>query len=531
MDKRVILRLGVIIAIFTLVGLLFLSVWEVEENTTNVSNSGVELTTVTVAMPSLGGETFLNWNGGSGRKFYLDTIYDYLVYIDPDSQQLLPGLAESWETSADGKEIRLQLRKDIVFHQGWGPLTASDVKFSIERSIALDSRAGPASTLRPLIKDIEIISDTNLVIRLTRLDIGFVGGFLSNGQQLSILSQHYINSVGEQQANQQPIGSGNFQLLSHQRGSAIHLQSVNSHWRHTPTFEQLVFLSVPDESTRVAMLQAGEVDIAPISYDAMAKLRNKGFQIFTIHQNWAPVIRFGGIVSTNSSLHNPNVPWADTRVRQALNYAIDKQVIVDAIFHGEAQVAGMDFPAPEWRHLQAYPYDPARARELLQAAGYEEGFNIRLNTFASSPGADLPLVAEVVAQYWQAIGLRVQVVPVDWTSLRGAIASGKATDSLWTHRGLPFFNTAVGLNMSTSADSIFATFSNQHTQALLNELDQAVDRHKRQEIITTLGRYLHEQAAAVYIAYANEPFGLSQRIGDWPRISDHLTNFDQISLQ
>lgn len=481
-------------------------------------------------MPSLFEETFLGWNGGSGRKFYLDPLYDYLVYIDPLTGNLVPGIASSWATSTDGKSVQLFLRKGIQFHQGWGELTSEDVVFSIQETMSPSSRAGPASALREMVESVEAVDAYSVSIILKKPDIDFVRGYLTNGQQVPIISKCYIESVGEQEANKAPIGSGSFILESYHSNRSITLRSVHSHWRVSNPVEQLVFLSVPNEATRVAMLKAGEIDIAPISFDSMAGLKKQGFHILSMEKNWAPVIRFGGVVKTNSRLLNPNVPWAHKKVRQALNYAIDKDVIVNAIFHGEAVAAGMDFPANEWQAISAYPYNPGKAKQLLKEAGFENGFTLTLNTFESSPGADLPLVAEVVGQYWQAIGVQARVVPIDWSSLRGAIVNGNATDVLWTHRGLMFSNPAVGLQMSSSGKSLFATYSDEDTERMLLEISQSLDISTRETLLKQLASYLHEQAAAVYIAYANEPFAVSSRVKNWPRIRDHLTNFDSIQM-
>src|SRR5690606_17584641 len=142
---------------------------------------------------------------------------------------------------------------------------------------------------------------------------------------------------------------------------------------------------------------------------------------------------------------NPDVPWQDRRVRQAMNHAVDKQAIVRHILHGQAAIAPGDFPVAEWELIEPYPYDPDKARELLAAAGHPDGIDVTLRTFATTPGAELPIIAAAVATYWNEVGIRTKIVPTTWTSLRTAWYSGNARDVVWTHRGLAFASSLEGL--------------------------------------------------------------------------------------
>ena len=111
--------------------------------------------TVNVAISTLHEETFLPWNGGGPRKFYLDTIYEYLLYLDPVTDKAIPGLAERWEMSNGAKTWTFWIRKGVSFHEGWGEVTDEDVKYSIERVIDPKSIVGPASQMRRLIVEVE----------------------------------------------------------------------------------------------------------------------------------------------------------------------------------------------------------------------------------------------------------------------------------------------------------------------------------------------------------------------------------------
>jgi peptide/nickel transport system substrate-binding protein len=484
--------------------------------------------TLVVAMSTLHEESFLPWLGGGGRKLYLDTIYEYLVYLDPETHELQPGLATAWTVSTDGKQWTLSLRRGIQFQQNWGELTAEDVQYSLQRLIDPSAQSGPSSSLRNIIDAIEVLDRYSVRITLKSPDIAFVQGYLSNAMQAMIVCKKHI-LADEESAKQNPVGTGPFELDAYRSGIAITLKKrEGKHWRVAPQFDGLEFLVVPEESTRVAMLLAGEVDLSPINFDSIPALEKNGIEILSLKNSWSPIIRFGGLVETAPKFFNAKVPWQDKRVRQALNYAVDKEAILAAIFHGQGRVAGTDFPAEVFFDIPPYPYDPDKAKQLLTEAGYENGFEVTLKTFTTTPGAELPIIGEIVSMYWQAIGIKVRIVPIDWISLRSAQVNGKTTGFVWTHRGIAFPNPLVGLQASYSSNSLFATFATVETERRLAEIEAALDPVKRQEHIREMGELIHEQATGLFLLFSNEPYGASTRVAHWPSLSQHVTNIDLI---
>ncbi|MCP5146260.1 MAG: ABC transporter substrate-binding protein [Gammaproteobacteria bacterium] len=479
-----------------------------------------------VAMSTFSDGTFLPWNGSTGRKLYLDTIYEYLVYLDPETLAPQPGLAERWQMSPDGREVTLWLRRGVAFHGGWGEMTADDVAYTFNRMMDRTSIAGMASTLRHIVDRVEAIDTYTVHIVLKEPDIEFVSGYLSNGVVVPIQSRRYIESVGDAVANEHPIGTGPFRLVGYRDDTFIEVEAINEgagNWRVKPDFKRIRFLSVPEEFTRAAMLKAGEVDLAPINYDSIDALAQAGVRTIFVKGNWAPVVRFGGLVQGRE---DPSVPWKDKRVRQALNYAVDKQAIVDYILHGEALITPGDFPVREWETLQPYPYDPAKARALLREAGYPNGFSMTLRTFTTAPGAEMPIMAEAVASYWRAIGVRTTIVPTTWTALRSAWSTGNASNVAFTHRGLAFAGALQGLIASSHSSNLFATFANDKTDAMISAIGAETDPARRAELIRQLGQYEADEAASVFIGFANEPYGVSPRVGHWPALSQQGTNVE-----
>jgi peptide/nickel transport system substrate-binding protein len=485
--------------------------------------------TLHVAMSTFSEGTFLPWNGSTGRKFYLDTVYEYLAYLDPKTGEPTPGLAERWEMSPDGKTWTLWIRRGVAFHDSWGEVSAADVKYTLDRIRDPKSIAGPASPLRQMIAAVDAPEPHRVVITLASPDIDFIRSYLSNGLIVPVVCKKYLEEKGDVYANEHPVGTGAYRLTEYRKGVSMTMRladNANSHWRVKPQFEAIRFLAVPEEFTRTAMLKTGEVDLTPINYDSIRAVEKAGLRLLYVEANWAPVVRFGGL---STRFNDATVPWQDKRVRQALNYAVDKQAIVTAIFHNQARIVGADFPAPEWMEIPPYPYDPDKARALLKEAGYPNGFEIKLKTFTTNPGAELPIVAEAVSLYWQAIGVRAAIEPTNWTSLRSAWTSGNANQVVWTHRGLAFSGTLAGLQASVMSSSLFATYSNETTDSLVLSVGAALTPAERAARIRDTGVYLREEAAAVYIGFANEPYGASAKVGHWPALNQQGTNIDLIT--
>ena len=208
-----------------------------------------------------------------------------------------------------------------------------------------------------------------------------------------VVCRTYVETVGEEKANAHPIGTGPYTLAeAHKKGGPIKLVTipgVEKHWRISPEFKTVTFLVVPEEATRVAMLKTGEVDLAPIDFDSMDTIKASGLHIVSIPSPGRPMIRLGGLVTTDPKRYNPDNPWAKKEVRQALNYAVDKEAICKNIFKGEAVPTGAQ-RLPRSMDIPPYPYDPAKAKQLLAQAGYPKGFPVTMMAFPLSPEPSFP---------------------------------------------------------------------------------------------------------------------------------------------
>lgn len=489
---------------------------------------------LTVALSTFEAETFLPWNGGVARQSYLLLIYDVLVYTDPKTGEQLPGLAEKWEMGPDGKSYTFWIRKGVQFNEGWGELTAEDVKYSVERMIGKDSIGSPAAILRSVIDRVEAPEPYKAVIYLKSPLPGLIGGYMNDGNAAGIVvSKKYVTSVGDEKANSHPIGTGPYVLAEeHKKGGPIKLKTVEGvekHWRVVPEFKNVTFLMIPEEATRVAMLKSGEVDLAPISYDSIDTIKASGLNVLTIEKNWAPLIRFGGLVSVDPKRYNPNNPWAKKEVRQALNYAIDKEAIAKSIFKGQAVPTGASMPLDPWFGIEPYPYDPQKAKQLLAQAGYPNGFPLTLKTLTANPGAELPTIGQAVATYWKAIGVDVKIVPTDWGAVRGDLMAAKANDYLFTQRGQPFIDPIAGLGLEYQVSNAWTIYATKESMDLFDRISNELDDKKRAQLTEEMGRFAREEATNVFLVFANEPYGASKKVGKWPTIRMRPQNIESIT--
>lgn len=490
--------------------------------------------TLNIALSTFESETFLPWNGGVARQSYLLMIYDVLVYSDPKTDEQKPGLAEKWEMSPDGKTWTFSIRKGVQFHEGYGELTSEDVKYSFERMIDKSSVGSPAQLLRNIIDKVETPDPYKVVVSLKTPYVGLVGGYLNDTNAGGIIvSKKYVTTVGDEKANSHPIGTGPYTLAEeHKKGGPIKLAAVpgvEKHWRITPDYQNVNFLLVPEEATRVAMLKTGEVDLAPISYDSIDSVKASGLNVISISKNWAPLIRFGGIVTTDPKRYDASNPWSKKEVRQALNYAIDRTAIAKSIFKGEATPTGASMPLNVWSDIPAYAYDVAKAKQLLAQAGYPNGFQVPLRTFTANPGAELPTLGEAVALYWKAIGIDVKIVPSDWNTVRGDLLGAKANNYLFVQRGQPFVDFQAGFDLEYDSTNMFAIYATPDVIKQYNLIKSELDPKKREQMARDFGLYVKDEATNIFLVFANDPYGASKKVGQWTSIRMRPQNVEAIT--
>src|SRR5262245_6409453 len=339
--------------------------------------------TLTVAVATFGNERWLPSLYVGAEDVVLKPLWENLLSRDAKGN-LIPMLAERWEATDGGRTWKFHLRKGVKFHNG-AELTAEDVRFTF----AEIAKEGSANSMAPdfrLIKSMEV--EGPYTIRL-RADKPFVtmGNRVTHGLFASVayIQSKKVLETGEQ-AERHPVGTGPWKFVEHVRGDRIVYEAVENHWRATPHFKRLVFLKVPEQATRMAMLRAGSVDAIESGGEYIDELKKAGLRTLTMPNTAAIWVILGGQWPTKSS-YDPKVPWAQPdaerakKVRLALALAIDKAAIIDRVLGGVGTAVGTVnyYPTDPWISpalLKPVPYDPTRAKALLKEAGYPNGFEL-----------------------------------------------------------------------------------------------------------------------------------------------------------
>jgi peptide/nickel transport system substrate-binding protein len=477
---------------------------------------------LTVALSSFSTEVLDPALGGHIVKYYLSLMFDYLVGTTPDGQPSKDtGLATRWEASADHKRWTFHLRKGIKFHTG-EEVTADDVKFSLQRAMSKRSTTGYAGPLRTLIADIETPAPDRVVI-VTKEPTLIIPTYLSRSLSTEgmVLPKKYIEANGDDVFARKPVGSGPFRFVEQVTGSHIKLAAVDNHWRvGTPRYKTVTFKLVPEETTRIALLRRSEVDVADVSRERVKELAGEGFPIHVrreeaiLHMWWA------------FAPEGWPAPVKDKRVREALNLAIDRAEIAQAIFAGKADPAAIPMGLSwSFRDIglkvtpeMAYPHDPARAKKLLAEAGHPNGFAMDVYAFQLPGLPEGKAFAEAVAGYWQKIGVKTKLIPVDYPAFR----------KQWVDRKIP---GAVGYYNMANRDWIgtFAllekqaytpskandTVNDPEVDGMIAQVMRQTDKDKISVLMRNIFARLRSEHYGVPVVYLHSPYAASKTLGKW----------------
>lgn len=494
---------------------------------------------LTVGLSSLGSaEIYIPW-GEAGREGWLvlEPIYESLVMVDPTNGEFAPELAERYEVDAENKTWRFFLRRGVQFHNGQGELTAEDVVFSYEGYLSNTSVASNKPILQSLVERIEVVNPYELVFHLKQPDVTFLGR-LSNGQ-FGVVSKKYVTAVGEKEAAAKPVGTGPYRLVEHRRQESVTFEAVSPHWRHTPEFKTMVLRRVQDQAARLAMLRAGEVDITEVPYKFKREAEAAGFQFFRAQDAAIYHVQLGGQLLPTRDTFDPTVPWVGDpsdpasleralKVRKALNLAVDKQAIIDAVFEGEGTLGVAPYFAPGSAFvpsdMKPYPYDPKEARRLLDEAGYPQGFVREIEMLVMPwPGrAEMADVDEAVAGFWERnLGLKIKRRPMDFgTYAQNVGAPRKSPWVTWAHGYTPRPVAEPIAGMETWLQSRARYNSAAETPTiddLAARIRGATDRAARIQVYQALAREFYDRYHAVPIASVPSLYAYNPKVlKAWP---------------
>ncbi len=449
-----------------------------------------------------------------GREFF----YDTLVMWDRDLN-VVPGLAESWESDEDGNYV-FHLRQGVKFHNG-NEMKAADVKYSMDLAVTPPE---PGVTIGYLanVASTDIVDDYTVRVNMSTVDPTLIG-VLAWGVYTPVVPENFYetnNPLSE------AIGTGPFKLVEYVQDDAIVMEANPDYWNPgIPCISNLTLKVLSEEQTRVAALRSGEIDGGTFSADVVTTL--EGDDTLTVLEGTTSVPNVIQFEMTEE------VPWRDVRVRQAINMVVDREVIKANVFGGKAEITGAippgygDYPLSLERLTELYKNDVDAAKQLMIDAGYEDGFEVELQSIAVP--RHYTQNAEIVSEAVKALNIKAKVVPLEI----GTFAENNGNGSFeWqsTGRGMRGdpsgyvidFRQGTALNVVWFGDGYNnEEFNELYDQALV-ELDQAarVPMYQRmQEIIAedVANLYLtqpfkfqvvNQRLTGMYVSFDNNNPGL-----------------------
>ncbi len=409
---------------------------------------------------------------------FLYALHDAMLKPMPGNP-MAPSLAESWSASKDGLTYEFVLRKGATFHTG-DPVTAEDVKFSFDRY-----KGAAAKSLKDRVAAVETPDPGRVRFRLKEPWPDFLIFYTSATGAGWIVPKKYVDKVGDDGYKKAPVGAGPYKFVSFTPGVELVMEAYEPYWRKTPSVKRLVFRVVPDDATRLAMLKRGEADIVYSVRGALGEEveRTPGLKLSAIVLPANQWLVFVDQWKTGS-------PWADRRVRLAANLAIDRKAINQAETLGRSRLTGSMIPQEfefAWT-APLYPYEPAKAKQLLAEAGYANGFDGGEYYADTSYGS----VGEAIVNYWKTVGIRMQLRPLERAAffaqyrekkLRNIIQSGTAA----------FGNAATRIEAFVAAGGVYVYGSYPDIDGLFREQAAEMDRKKREAILVKIQQLIHDK--------------------------------------
>lgn len=354
--------------------------------------------------------------GGEGTRFVMNQLYDGLTKWDLSKEDvpatIIPGLAESWEVSEDQLTWTFTLRPGVTFHDGT-PWDADAAMYNLDRLVNVDSPtydeelAGLAGVRITGIESAEKIDDMTIALHTKG-----PWGFLDEDIAALPFGSPAALEAGGGDMSAQPVGTGPFKFESQTRGQELVFVKNEDYWKGAPKLDKVIIRPLPEVTSRMAALRAGEVNWIEVpSPDEAPALEAEGFQ-----------------VKTNSYPHNwpwqlnmEKPPFDKVEVRQAINYAIDREALAADLLQGTAGPA-YTYLGPgdtAWEDgLDHYSYDPEKAKELLAEAGYPDGFTARVSISTSGSGQMLPIAMnEALQRDLAEVGVNIELEPIEWGSM------------------------------------------------------------------------------------------------------------------
>lgn len=452
-------------------------------------------------------------------------------------------LAESWEHNEDFTRWTFHLKPDAVFSGDWGPVTAEDVVHSVALHVGDDSRLSGIQSLRAA--TVTADGDHTVHFDLPSPDPDFL--FLHAGRAvLVVYSKAQHDAEGLEGYSRAPAGSGPFTFVSRDLGNTLRYAVDKDHWSGTSAdYDTLELRFVGEPATRLAMLLSGEADIASLPRELQPDAEGQGHQTLSSAQAsvQTALVMSGLFMDPEGAGAQMNLPWQDARIREAMNRALDREVMIDVLYEGRAEplvVFSMDprfdGHAPELakRFDAEYGFDPDRARELLAEANYPEDFpNPIISIAATALGGnpEFGLMAELVQAMFAEVGLQTEIREIDWPTLQNA-RLGFTADFVHPMRNAPVRPNGIGV-LASYTEQLSPAYSvgSSELDEMGDRLLQTKDLEERAALLQDMFTYVFDNHVHMPIATISAEVVINpERISGWTFPGSSSSGFSHFEL-
>lgn len=451
---------------------------------------------------------------------YVNSVmFNGLVTFDPDTLAPAPDLAQSWTVTPDGKTWTFRLRRNVKWHDG-APFTAADVKFTIETMLKPEVNS---SYLRPNIAGIarvRIVDDYTVVFELSEPDADLLSLL---AHYIYIVPKHILEKV--QDVNRateflnRPIGTGAFKFSERVTGDHYTVVANGQYFKGAPKIKGIVFRIIPDANTQVAQLKTGGLGFAPVGPGEVLAVQSDP----NLRVQMAKQPNFWHLFMNYSKPY-----FKDRRVRQAFMYGLDRQTINRQTMLGLAQLAAGPVPpalaAFRNPNLKPYPYDPLKAAQLLDEAGWKvgpggirvkDGVPLKVAIVVAPIFAAWEEIALFAQQQWKELGIDVTVNKLETNVAVGKLYDG-SYDLFMGFRDMVPSPVDLRRYYTCGAGSNTLRYCNPDVDKLLKEAQVELDAAKRRQIYLRLQEILWEDVPTVYLFYPPDFQVISRQVKDFP---------------
>ncbi len=442
-------------------------------------------------------------------------LFDGLIQFDPDGR-LLPALADRWTTDRNGQRYVFHLRPGVSFHDG-RPLGAADVKRAFVRVLDPATHGGRVWPLLPIagagdfadgrardVRGIEVLGDTAVAFTLTE-PLAIFPKFLAMPIAAVVPSPVAVDF------GQRPVGTGPWHFVAWEHDDYLRFARNPSYWGGAPLSDSLTVRIIPEPLTRAAEFLAGRISVAEIPFGETAKWERE-------HPAWLK--RKPALRAVYVALNNRRGPLRDPDVRRALNHAVDVPELLRTVWNGRgARAAGAIPPALGGSDSGRRPYafDTTEARRLLRAAGFADGFALQL--WRSGTNVELGRVAQAIQAQLAAVGIRVEIVSRDASSMREAVRKGDTDMAIldwWADYPdadnflYPLFHSA-----SFGTGGNYSFYSDPVTDSLILVARRTVDQTSREALYHRVDDRVYHAAPWIYLWFPADLWAQHPSIDGW----------------